>query len=197
MTNYVGPQWLKLRNSMPGFKRATKDLSTQTLPIFAVDPGGTTGWSLLVLSRLAFDNGANQEQLLRSKVNWWHGQIDCIDENYGAYQLKKILEKWPSAAVVFEGFNLRQLAVDLSPVRLTAIIQNHLWYKGKEILKQTAAQAKTTATDARLKVWGCYTSEGGLQHARDADRHALLFMRRCMLSKPLSEAAWPHIYGVK
>lgn len=128
-------------------------------------------------------------------MNWWHGQIDCHDENLGCHQLKSIIDRWPSAVIVFEGFSVRQLAVDLSPVSITARIEDHLWnhHAGKEIFKQTAAQAKTTATNDRLKAWGVYTADGGLNHARDADRHALLFIRRCMQGKnsqELRERAW-------
>lgn len=197
MTHYVGPKWLQLRNSTPGFARRRVDLPEASLPIVAVDPGGTTGWSLIVLRSKAFELPTQDAILSSGKINWWHGQIDCSDIDYGTYQLKKILDKWPSAIVVMESFSIRQMAVDLSPVKIAAIVQHHLWNQGRIMLWQNPAQAKTTATDDRLKLWNCYTSEGGLNHARDADRHALLFIRRAMGVRGLAvrKKAWPHIFG--
>lgn len=198
---YVGPQRLSLRTYQPNRSRE-KDLPTSSLPIFAVDPGGTTGWSLLVLPESL--NGTsifkfNQETILANKLNWWHGQINCYDIDLGIYQLLKIIKKWPSAAVVMESFNIRQMAVDLSPVKISATIRYELWLKNQEMFEQSPGQAKTTATDDRLRTWGAYTSEGGLQHARDADRHAILFMRRCMTKggNNIQQRAWPHIYEGK
>lgn len=173
-----------------------------SLPILAIDPGGTTGWSLLVLRRKYTDGEllsvGNQNLALKTKIKWWHGEIDCRKNLHaGAATLRRIMEDWPSAAIVAESFFIRQRAVDLSPVKVLALLEDYAWQERREVFYQQASQAKTTATDDRLREWRCYTPEGGLGHARDADRHALLFLRRCLgaQGETLRARAWPHIYG--
>ena len=204
MTNYVGPAYLRLKETRPTpWKILNAEmLSNDCVPILAVDPGGITGWSLLVLPKEHIGKdiwSCDQRVLLNNKMNWFHGEIDCTkDELLGTYHLKKLIDEWPSAAVVMEGFQLRQMAVDLSPVRIIARIEDHLWRHGRPMFTQMPAM-KATANDARLKDWGVYTSSGGLQHARDADRHAMIFMRRLLEGNgrkhfEIREKAWPHIY---
>lgn len=199
---YVGPAELKLRAKWHRAPSKTVELPQNSLPILAIDPGGTTGWSLMVLRRnhdgKEVLTEGNQDLALKTKIKWWHGEIDCIKNlHVGMATLEKILDDWPSAAIVAESFFIRQRAVDLSPVKVLAILEDYAWHQRREVFYQQASQAKTTATDDRLREWGCYTREGGLGHARDADRHALLFMRRCFgaQGESLRERAWPHIYG--
>lgn len=202
MTNYVGPQPLSLKVKKPTIVRKTVDLSMDSMPILGIDPGGTTGWSLLVVRPKLFQTPklATQDRLLATKLNWWHGQINCLGTNQqlGVHQLKRIIDDWPTAAIVMESFFLRKTArgIDLSPVEIIAQIRNHLYYQGREMHMQQPSQAKTTATDARLKLWGTYTSDGGMGHARDADRHVMLFLRRCIGAQgnSLRTLAWPHIF---
>ena len=54
--------------------------------------------------------------------------------------------------------------------------------------------AKNTATDDRLKAWDLYQREGGMEHARDADRHAITFLRRASGSKQLRANSWPLMF---
>lgn len=210
MTKFVGPQYLSLPYRAPGIGRPKyTEMPDNALPILAIDPGGRTGWSLLVLRRRTdFSEDelldTNQEICLNQKLKWFHGEIDCIrDQVAGVHQLKRIIDDWPSAAIVMESFFLRKtrLGIDLSPVEIIAQIRNYLYYKGRPIHMQQPSQAKTTVTNDRLKLYGCYTEEseelGLAGHARDADRHALLFMRRCIgaQGKSMRSLAWPHIYG--
>ena len=199
--NYVGPVELSLRTSRPAPK-PSKDLPSDVLPIFACDPGGTTGWSLMLLPALLNGNpifNYPQEVVVAAKKRWWHGEINCYEEDYGVYQLIKILEQWPSAAVIFEDFFVRQMAVDLSPIRIISKVEYYLWTQGRRMLKQQAGHAKPAISNERMKVWGIYTSEHALQHARDADRHAFFFMRRCLGSgnkaRALRKEAFPNVYG--
>lgn len=195
---YVGPEEKTLKHVVRPILRPV--VSAQVAPILAFDPGGTTGWSLLLLPYSALPL-LSQPKCLENKLGWWHGQIDCLGGNrmQGLQQLKLLCDRWPGAAVVCESFFLRKTSrgVDLSPVEIIAVLEEYLYYQGRSMHMQQASQAKTTATDERLKLWGAYTSEGGLGHARDADRHALLFMRRCIGGQgdSLRALAWPHIYG--
>lgn len=221
---YLGPEHLRLNydsygniskfdgrsdgrsDGRKGQKRQRKkELPADVVPILSFDPGGTTGWSLLVLQRnWGTEDVFNlpQDVMLRSKSSWFHGQIDCmVNEDAAVHVLLELIDEWPSAAIVVEDFILRTNRREmnrelLSPVRITAKIEHHLWRNGRKMWLQAPSQAKSLGTDDRLKAWGVYTSEGGLGHARDADRHAMLFMRRCMGQKgSVTRAlAWSHIY---
>lgn len=183
------------------------DLPKGSLPIIGVDPGGVTGWSLLSLPPLVAGKDIwtlKQDQIIANRHLWEHGQIDCksgdLGELWGSDTLLKLIRQYPGAVVVMESFQLRQMAVDLSPVRIIARVEDSMWRQGRldQLLYQAPA-AKATANDARLKAWGVYTSDGGLSHARDADRHVMIFLRRCLergsKARVLRETAWPHIYG--
>lgn len=181
--------------------------------VIALDPGGTTGWSLM---------SVHPESLVEAKADFLdnifthqHGEVDCgvhrgnlhsslhtgisTDGEFGGvYDLAHFIESWPVAAIVVEDFTLRQMRMDrdlLSPVRITAALGYNIWISGRDYHVQTAADAKRTCTDDRLKIWGCYDSAGSLRHARDADRHAILFLRKAKSSASFRAKAWPHLYG--
>jgi hypothetical protein len=183
--------------------------------VIALDPGGTTGWSLI---------SVHPESLIEPKADIFdnifehkHGQVDCgthrgnlgsslhdgistEGEFSGVYDLAEFIRAWPSAAVVIEDFNLRQLRMDrelLSPVRITSAIGYSMWLEGRDYHIQSPSDAKRVCTDERLKEWRMYETAGALRHARDADRHAILFMRKAKAKPRFRELAWPHLYGEK
>lgn len=198
--------------------------------IIALDPGGTTGWSMMevqpeALSDLEEYRGVG---IMENVLKWRHGQIDCgskkgnlsvgngtngapghfgistSGEAAGSGEILGLLRAWPAAAVVIEDFILDPNRFNtgrdlLSPVRITSAISFDLWLQKREYFVQSASLAKSTARDEQLKAWGYYTSTGGLQHARDADRHALTFLRRASerssKGRALRTAAWPHLFG--
>ena len=111
-----------------------------------------------------------------------------------------LIDTWPSAVVIIEDFILQKLNKGrdlLSPVRIGSKIEYQLYKQGRTVQWQLPAAAKTTVSDARLKELQLYDSRGGFEHARDADRHVVLFIRRCLgihsLLKELRHKAWPHI----
>ena len=185
------------RPSAPPFKVHKENLS-----LIALDPGGVTGWSHMVFPSKI--KGADIfslpiEVLLENRIEWMHGQVDCHDEDMGVLILRKCLfaPTWHSAIVV-EGFQLRTLAADLSPVTITAKLEHHLWLQGRKInYKQMPAMAKSLNND-RLELLEVYTSRGGMQHARDADRHVIMAIRRCMENGgkglQMRKKLWPHVY---
>ena len=206
MTDYLGPQHVTLPNGDKRGPGIGRDLPNNALPIITIDPGGTTGWSLLVLKREVLGRNVFDhplEMILRSKMKWDHGEIDCRQtEDQSVYSLRKLIDEWPSAAVVIEDFILRtqrreQSRELLSPVRITAKLEHHLWLCKRKMFLQQPAMAKRM-TDERLKQLGVYSREGGLQHARDADRHAIMFIRRCMDGAKgvvLQEQSWPNVFS--
>lgn len=203
MTNYLGPHKFSLPKSKRPLPAVLQDPFPGKLSIIAVDPGGTTGWSLLTLPKEVDGQciwTTSQEVLLANQIQWIHGQIDCRHdkEHYGVQQLKELINLYPSAAVLFEGFQLRQLAVDLSPVKIIARVEEYLYWRQRSMITQMPA-VKATANNARLKEWQVYTPDGGLDHARDADRHLMIFIRRLLegggrKNRELRCAAWPSIY---
>lgn len=190
---YVGP---KRVNSFLQINSARRGIS-----VLAIDPGGTTGWSLLNLANLPGGTwNMNFSEIMENKISWEHGEVDTRgNENKAVESICNVIKLWPTAAVVLEDFILRPERREssrdlLSPVRINAILTHTLWRQGRTPILQSPQIAKTTCTDLRLKEWNCYTPDGGLGHARDADRHIILFVRRCMgdsvQSKKLRETAW-------
>ena len=164
--------------------------------VVAIDPGKTTGWSVMMVHPEALTDP--EVSILRNIDPWIHGEIDCTDENFGIDALDELIECWPGAAIVFESFSLRKFSSDedlLSPVRINATLGYLRWRCAVRVFYQSAEMAKRTATDKRLMLWGMYESEGGLEHARDADRHGITFLRRAKTTPRLRNAAWPYIYG--
>ena len=161
--------------------------------ILTFDPGGVTGWSYLAIPKTFQRKSIWEcplEVILRVKVAWFHGQISCNPIDPGAKELRQLCDAWPNAVVIFESFFLRQMAVDLVPVDLIAIVRHHLWMKKRRMHFQQASMAKRL-DNKRLKLYNVYTSKGGLEHARDADRHALMIVRRCY-TVDFRKRLWPN-----
>lgn len=189
------------------------EITYDSATVIAVDPGGTTGWSMIsVIPEVLV---AKDAYILENITTHQHGQVDCGStrgnlatslhcgisthgEFSGVFDLAKFIRQWPTAAVVIEDFQLRQYRKDrelLSPVRITAALGHSLWTTGRDYHIQSPSDAMNVCTDARLKEWGMYDPYGGMGHARDADRHAILFLRRAKTNKNLRAIAWPHLFG--
>lgn len=207
--SYVGPKRHDLKIMTPHFRGLDSNtFRSGVLPIIAFDPGGTTGWSILVLRTQIAERDVfayNLDAILKHKLIWEHGEIPTAgNEDEAVYQMAKVCKAWPEAAIVVEDFILRAERKEksrdlLSPVRLTAKLETYLWRDGRKMFLQQAGQAKPTVTDERLELWGCKADDGLPDHARDADRHALLFARRCIgvNGVKVKRAAWPHIYATE
>lgn len=206
---YLGPVRHDLKVMIPHFKlTAVDEFRSNIVPIIGLDPGGTTGWSLLVIPRKI--NGRdvfshNQDVILSHKLVWEHGEIGTLGiEDEAVYQLSKLIFAWPEAAVVVEDFILRAERKEksrelLSPVRLTAKLETYLWRAQRKIFLQSPSEGKGTQTDAHMKAWNVLAEDGLPDHARDADRHVIHFLRRCMgvQGVKVKRSAWPHIYATE
>jgi hypothetical protein len=175
------------------------DTSTKAV-VVALDPGGTTGWSVMCVEpdALAYDDVS----VLRSITHWTHGQVGG-DEREQAHACAELVAAWEGCALVIEKFTLRKFIRHeelLSPVRIGSMVEYAVWSgrldvdRDTRIWKQEPSMAKSTATDERLKDWGLYEREGGMGHARDADRHAITFLRRAAASKQIRHQSWPYLY---
>ncbi len=200
--------------------------------VVALDPGGTTGWSVMQVHPDALSSPSIK--ILENVTHWAEGQVvsessdvkvesasparwearkniikmagpqfafDASSECNAVHELIALIDAWPGCVVVTEDFILRQMNMArdlLAPVRIMAGLDYLLWKRGMVMYRQQPAEAKTTCTDARLKMWGFYTSDGAQRHARDATRHAITFLRKCKdmnMGAGRRGLAWPHIYG--
>lgn len=186
---------------MPPKRRKTRkarDVVLADAPVLvSVDPGGTTGWSVISVhpESLAYPD----IPILNNIEHWSHGQI-VGDENDQAAEILGLIDTWPGCAVLFEDFILRTSVTSrevLSPVRITARVEFGLYLSAQPVpfFRQLPSEAKSIATDERLKMWGFYERSGGMQHARDADRHGLTWLRKCKGSEVMRRSCWPHLFA--
>lgn len=164
------------------------------------DPGGTTGWSVMVVHPEALTDPT--VRILENLEYHVTGEIPGAgmadeSEQLAISRVMDLISGWAGSAIGTESFRLRQFTKDvelLTPVRLIGVMKYALWAGGWGYLhEQPPSLAMKTATDERLKDWGLYNrSSGG--HARDADRHAITFLRRCKENPKLRQLAWPWIF---
>lgn len=182
--------------------------------VISIDPGGTTGWSVMVVHPEALVD--IDVPILANIEHWQNGQVGVRPEIAAKRKpdarelsaeerrcvgilMSDVIRRWPGAVLVIEDFILRKMSKSrelLSPVRLTATLEYAIAAEGipMQYMRQTPAEAKGTATDDRLKQWRLYNRAGGMQHARDADRHGITFLRKAKARGSLRGAAWPHLY---
>ena len=153
--------------------------------ILALDPGGTTGWSVMCVDPAALSDPA--VMILDSIYHWSQGQIEG-DTNTQTDEIAELFDAWHNTPVVLERFILRKFLKSeelLSPVRVSACVEylaarggygRRKRYAPRPYVYQNVDAAKRTATDDRLKDWGLYLADGQ-QHARDATRHAITLLR--------------------
>jgi hypothetical protein len=133
--------------------------------------------------------------ILENILYWEQGQIEG-EEVEQEEAIREMMDSWDGAALLFEDFQLRTLAAELSPVRITAVavyMAQKMFLPPRPIFKQMPSLAMSTVSDDRLKSWGLY--KRGQEHARDAERHAITFMRRAKSDERLRAMAWPSLYG--
>lgn len=170
--------------------RSTKldDVDQVVMPILAGQP-------------LEHDDGMRSSQRFYSILNGEHdaggGDLRTHEANEISQirQIAGLLENYPNAAVVIEGFTLRGINSDptyLSPDRLRlAITANEILHgsSGRVPFQQQPSYAKSTATDDRLKRSGLYYA--GMPHATDASRHAATFLRDARKQEGTRAQAFP------
>jgi hypothetical protein len=161
----------------------------ETIRIVAIDPGGTTGWCILHVPLKAITRGLDID----------YSRHEC-GEVTGTYneQTDFLVDLFREPAhdrsiVVMESFTLRQLQVELSPLEIAARVEYSIYDHGWPVFYHTqgASEAKTTATDARLRRWGLW--EIGKEHARDANRHAATLARKLQTDRKLLQRLAPWV----
>ena len=130
--------------------------------ILSIDPGKVTGVAFMLPSGVVSTREIEGRYDLCHWVIDHHSQL-CID------------------ALVCEDFVISQRTIKTTPQKdpLRIIGWLDIWCEKKDVefVLQTAAQAKSFATDAKLRHLGWFTSEGE-GHANDASRHLLVYLVR-------------------
>lgn len=196
---HMAKAWEHNHQSMVDLKLLKRPESK--IRVVAFDPGGTTGWSIMETTLGALDD--NTIPVHEILTGWWHGQIVCNDEKIDNYEqvaidaMAELITAQAAAddfAVVMESYQIRSKRTDaetISPIRFIAGVEQYVWDMCRYMAKQGPSE-KTGVTDDRLEAWGLYLRDGQ-QHARDADRHALLFLKKLRAKKSLQRKHFPRL----
>lgn len=152
------------------------------ISIFAIDPGTTTGWAYVR------DADSLTTPHTDDDLEIACGQMSG-EEYQQSYDLYRLIDRvWP-CAVVIEDFIPHKLNKErwfLSPVRVTNQLTMLLWLKDRQWILQQPSLAKTTINDETLKGFNLYNK--GQDHANDATRHLLTFLRRAKQNAHIYQA---------
>ncbi len=167
------------------------------IEIIGFDPGGTTGWAWTSFNEIPLLNRGD----VYAGMEWDCGQF-YGDECAQSKQMYDLVREFPRAIVVVEGFRLRRMGIELSPVRVAARFEMLVWMHERRkntdrwripVYEQMPSMAKSTMTDERLSELGLWAK--GKPHGRDALRHCLTFARRMQTSRNLLYDAFPYLKG--
>jgi hypothetical protein len=140
--------------------------------VIALDPGGTTGWSLFQVHPDAM-NGDPSIPVFPN-IEWWTAGEFTGKQDNQIDQIMELVHSWPAARLVTEQFVLRQLNALLDSVEINAILR---WAcRPRYWVTQQAGLAMSTVTDTRQKDWGFWIP--GKEHARDAVKHNITYLKR-------------------
>jgi hypothetical protein len=163
------------------------------LVVVWADPGVTTGWAVVRVPIRALLRLGQVESV---RFMWWRvGQYRSpgTTASVSSY-LALCRAAWERAGeedvvvIGYEGFSLQMLSTDpalLEPVRFEAVLLDRLAAAsaaastaagGGVVAHRQMPGERTVITDARLRLWGLWVP--GMDHGRDALRHALVFLRR-------------------
>lgn len=181
--------------------RTYKPLDDCDTVIVGIDPGVTTGLSVIAFNEDSLPMPKDVEHWGSDQISYGgSGNVEDIMEVRNGYVEQEICSKiaeeihslsnqWKSRNVIvaIEDFIIRQpnsTREFLAPVRITAgIVQEIHRNPNVKIVYQTPADAKGVCTNDRMDKWGYGIRTQKDRHSRDADRHAILCLRR-ILEKP-------------
>lgn len=167
------------------------------LHILGIDPGGTTGWCRLTFPRICITEGAPGE-IWEQEVGEFFGPT--WEQTYAIAALCRTVQglayRVGPALVVEAWDNDPSFKVTDPEVLSPHAIGSQLEYVAHKtkllgdarLIFQSRVQAKSTATDDRLKRWGLY--KRGSDHIKDATRHAIVALRRARQDPELAAAFW-------
>lgn len=161
--------------------------------IVGVDPGVTTGVSVIGFemshniplpseveiwgsTQFSYGGSGNSEDIL--------GDDKDIEQTISKMvgDIAKYLSHFGDVIVSIEDFIIRKMNTSrdfLAPVRITAGIRQEIFGdKNIGFVSYTPADAKAICNDKRMDLWGYEIRTQKDRHSRDADRHAVLTLRR-------------------
>lgn len=162
--------------------------NTNAVAVFSIDPGGTTGCATALID---LRQPTVARAIMRAKhkgfLRSWNVLGDPIEQSWAIsrhvadYLFWAHIEKGyiqaGRAFIVLEGFELRTLAADLSPVQIKAGVETLLSgaygidgkWKEEGFYTVQMPSEKTFCSDDMLRKWGLM--KGRSPHERDAIRH--------------------------
>jgi hypothetical protein len=144
--------------------------------ILSLDPGGTTGYCFIVY------NSITEPIMIES------GEIPNGHQGFIKWWRNGGLEMAIGSTVVCESFTLRQgiPGVNLEPCYVMGALE--ALTRNQEVVYQRPTYKAYCDNDA-LKRLGMYLR--GQQHARDAVRHAIAYLRLVERHEPTYRLGWP------
>jgi hypothetical protein len=142
--------------------------------ILSFDPGGTTGWAFI-----GYEDDTEPVVLAYGQIpdghvgfiQWWNQRVQYL----------------PDTVIVCESFTLRQgiPGVNLEPCYVMGALQ--ALYDDKIVYQ--SPMFKSFCDNDALKAMDFYVK--GQQHARDAFRHAVAYLRTHEKHVPTMKKGWP------
>jgi hypothetical protein len=185
-----------------------EDNGGRGLVVVSFDPGVTTGWAVHRLDLDSLKKEGFAATIYGSASGFTSGQINgdgsdasefrTVDTMMDIVRAGYVLGDYGAGdlfAIVMEDFVLRRSEASrslLAPVRVFSRFEMSLHLATRDsglrlpYVKQSAADAKNVVSDMRLRRWNVYVP--GREHARDAQRHGILFARK-VASEPRWEKA--------
>lgn len=161
--------------------------------IVAFDPGGTIGWTRLLVDRNLFCD-PNNPNWLGAILKWKTGELQGTEHEQIAKCLRLIhvarFEPMPfvsDCSFVSEDFELTQIMGGkelVSPVRINAVLEWELAKQGLKLNYQSRSM-RTNTTSVRLRRWG-FKTKGKDSFA--SFQHAIVHLRR--LKKEADKRPW-------
>jgi hypothetical protein len=143
--------------------------------VLGIDPGGFSGWTVMGVHPDALSG--DPDVRITNNVEFWVAGEFTGAENSQCDEIFELVEQWPSARLIIEDFIDRRGPGGrevLSPVRITSVLE---WaVRPRYWIKQQPSLAMTTITDDRQMAMGFWIP--GKEHARDATKHCLTFLKR-------------------
>lgn len=154
----------------------------------AFDPGVTTGWCVYRVPRLRLLEKGFLEAMVPGRGGGWNAgeftggdwwSVDTMLDVTRAVYAEVDEEAGDEWVILVEDFVVRMISMKrsfLSPVRLSAAYRRDMRGAPVHIEERLSSDAMNVVTDGRLRDWGMYRP--GSEHARDAQRHAIMMCRR-------------------
>lgn len=152
--------------------------------VLAIDPGETCGVAWMPMSSLLLETRDAAETVAHEQVLCEAGQYGRDPEVSCVNRLMMRIRKEDARIVVIEDSTwfltkqgMHRTKASLVPVSLFAMLRFGLEDKWLDMrLEVQSPSHMSVASDSRMKSWGLWWP--GEQHARDAARHLMVFMRR-------------------